>query len=234
MSNLLEYFDLYNNKLNWQIIPLRPGTKLPFTKGWNSSYDRDAMRSYFINDDDYNIGLKLGEIIDVEADDEHSNAQLTRLTNSTPHPHYKSTKSIHHLFQTPDPSLTRIVIHGMEFRGHKHQSVLPPSIVDGVKYQWIDTCGFVVPPLPESLLNLYHKHDKMMRTMYTDKWVMPWCAACFKQRRPIHRKRYELEIIAFKQLGQKWQCHKCRKIDVRPICRKIKSLGITNNSSSRR
>src|SRR4051812_44812658 len=113
----LSFFDYYTEKLNWQIIPVLPSSKIPFQPGWNRDYNREETRVYFAKYPECNLGLRLGGIIDVEADSPSANDNLNRLTRGRPHPMYKSEKSIHHLFKTPDESLTRIVIHGIEFRG---------------------------------------------------------------------------------------------------------------------
>lgn len=214
----LEHFDNYR-KLGWELIPLKRDTKIPILKGWTKKYDHEQMRDHFINDN-YNLGLFLGRIIDLEADDETANRRLSRLAAIVPHPCYKSAKSVHHLFQTPDKKLTRVVIDGIEFRGKNHQSVLPPSTVNGTEYTWISTAGFCIPPLPVSLFNIYRHYAKLK--FKTRNWVQPWCGVCGDLSRPIHCKRYQLELAVFKNSGRKWTCHKCRKTDIRSACRKIK------------
>lgn len=217
---IINYFDYYTNKLGWQVIPISPNSKSPFSKNWNKDYDQEKCRQLLEENPDSNLGLLLGNIIDLEADSEKANILLSNLTKKTDHPQYKSQKSIHHLFLTPDPYLTRITIHGIEFRGKHHQSLLPPSKnSEGIIYEWISYGK--IPPLPDSLLNLYNKHKKMM--LATEDWAVPTCYICHKKSRPINKKRFILEKKAFYERGLYWQCHKCREVDIRNQCREIRS-----------
>lgn len=147
-----ELLDLYINYYKWDLVPIKMGTKFPFMKDWNNkSYTNNLVFS-----NNYNIGLLLGKIIDVEADSEEANNYLDRLTIGVKHPIYKSKKSKHHLFLCHDPKLTRFVDRNIEFRGKKHQSILPPSIVYGIEYSWIEF-GMKIPEIPKSLLKFYWK-----------------------------------------------------------------------------
>jgi hypothetical protein len=223
MNSTVEYFDFYTS-IGWEVVPLMPGRKLPIFKGWNKEYDSASARDMVVNGK-CNIGLRLGNIVDLEADDEHANAYLHNLASSTNHPKYQSSKSVHHLFLSPWPNLTRVVIRGIEFRGGLHQSALPPSVVDGVEYKWIDAAGFDLPQVPESIINIYNSYyARLYAPARNNRWVEPWCSICKNQSRPIHKKRYNLELLAFDKMGDKWQCHKCRKIDLRKECRRIKLL----------
>jgi len=212
---LLSFFDEYTS-LGWEIIPIIPKSKIPFMKGWNVDYNKDYIRKYLSSHTEFNIGLRLGSVIDVEADTPQANKLLESLIpNDYEHPQYRSQKSVHHLFLTPSKSLTKVIIHGIEFRGHNHQSLLPPSITSGGEYTWIDNAQFSVPPLPDSLVKLYNRYTKK------SDLKEPICNTCGKKSRPIHNKRYAKELLAFKSIGERWNCHKCRKSDVRAICRKI-------------
>lgn len=221
---------MYTEVLQWQVIPLLPKSKIPFMKEWNKSYDQAKIKKY-VSENKCNIGLRLGNVIDVEADTERANNLLNRLVRDYPHPMYKSQKSIHHLFINPDIELTRITIHGIEFRGNLHQSVLPPSInQNNIQYTWLEDSKFPVPPLPEPLLNLYNKHRKMMLKSRLKNMVQPECSKCKKESRPVHPSRYKLEVKAFASMNEKWLCHQCRKViekDIRGVCRKIRRSGIS-------
>lgn len=217
MSVVLDYFDIYINH-GWKIIPIRPRSKAPYFKSWNADYDKYRTREFIEEHPDCNLGLLLGEIVDLEADDKSANARLNRKIRDYPHPKYKSEKSVHHLFLTPDPELTRVVIKGIEYRGSMHQSVLPASVnKNGVKYSWLTT-NLVVPPMPVSLVDYYNQQTKIRHSHYAK------CYQCEKDE-PIHRKRHKEELEAFRQLGMRWECHKCRKVDVRDLCRKIRRGG---------
>jgi hypothetical protein len=229
MSRILTAFDVYTQKLNWEVIPVLPNSKAPLMKGWNKHYDLDQVRKYLEENPDSNIGLRLGSVIDVEADTDYANTLLNEKVKDYPHPMYQSEKSIHHLFLTPDNELTRFVIHGMEFRGKLHQSLLPPSVnSNGVYYTWCENSSFPIPPLPDSLVNLYNKHMKMAKAVKSGNLVKPLCYSCGKSTFHVHKTRYKLECLVFGDLGQKWQCQRCRDNKIRKLCRKIKRSRLTN------
>ncbi len=231
MDKLLNFFDKYDS-YGWEIIPILPKSKIPFMKGWTLGYDKVRIRKYLELNPDSNIGLRLGNVIDVEADTKEANRLLDGLIpKDYAHPRYCSHKSVHHLFQTPSDSLTKMVVHGIEFRGHRHQSLLPPSqTVPGVEYTWIDD-SLPIPPLPDPLLKLYNKYAKIAAK--DGNWVVPVCCKCNRKSRPIHRSRYNKELIAFKTINKRWSCHKCRE-DIRTICSKIKSPRLSKGSSRRK
>lgn len=67
------------------------------------------------------------------------------------------------------------------------------------------------------------------------EFVTPSCSGC-QGGRPIHPKRFLLELQAFTDLGIKWLCHKCRRkagIDVRPACRRLKKQKEWRRASSK-
>lgn len=218
----MNWYDFYTS-IGWKIVPLRPKSKIPLLKEWNKDYNSAATKTYFL-DDKYNLGLLLGEVVDIEADNPFANALLDNLVKDIDHPIYKSRKSTHHLFTCPF-KFTRKVINGIEFRGFKHQSVLPPSIVGIIEYKWISTNNFIIPSLPKPLVELYRQHDKSCKSKY---WITPTCGICGRKSRPIHRKRFDLELKTFKTLNKKWICHGCRDVDIREMCRKMKSSGLIN------
>lgn len=214
---IIDHFTLYR-MLGWEIIPLRPRSKIPLNKRWNREYDPESIEEQLLNKRNLNIGIRLGKIVDVEADNIFSNNFLTKLVHGCPHPQYKSKKSVHHLFLSPDKRLTRTTIKGIEFRGYKHQSALPPSLVGPTRYSWVNQAGFAIPPMPTPLLRFYRKHRRIPSSQLTQ----PLCHICENKSRPMHIKRHTLEVFAFKTLNMRWMCHKCRKIDIRPICRELK------------
>jgi hypothetical protein len=170
-----------------------------------------------------NLGLLLGNIIDVEGDSPEANEKVLGLIGDYPHPSYQSTKSIHHLFLTPDPSLRRVVYQDIEFRGFGHQSVLPPSIVNGVQYRWMKDFKFPVPVMPDKLLAFYKKITaKAKKSDIKPGHMKLPCSVC-KNTKYIHKKRFELELEAFKEWELQWQCQSCREFDLRGICRRIRA-----------
>jgi Bifunctional DNA primase/polymerase, N-terminal len=218
MASLIEHFDvLVKNGL--QIIPLHEGGKNPIFPKWQTSYNHSYSRSYVEQHPNCNLGLKLGTILDVEGDSAHANRTVLSLIGDYPHPSYSSRKSIHHLFLNPFLDLTRIVHQDIEFRGSKHQSVLPPSTVTDANYKWL-TIDFPIPPLPDRLLSfLLQIRRKKNNDIKPGHMKLP-CGMC-RNMCYLHKRRFNLELNAFKSMGMPWTCRKCREIDVRPMCRKL-------------
>jgi hypothetical protein len=123
---ILAHFDALT-KRGLKIIPLRENSKVPLCKAWNSDWDREVVRDKICQFPDANLGILLGDVVDVEGDSEDANRTILDLIGDYPHPCYFSTKSIHHLFLNPDPNLAHFRFKEIEFRGHGHQSVIPPS-----------------------------------------------------------------------------------------------------------
>lgn len=215
--NILAWYDVYISK-GFQIIPLHPVKKSPILKKWNINWNEDYMRNIFCKIPKSNMGFLLGNIMDVEGDTIAANKRLMKITRNCPHPMYSSSKSIHHLFLNPNPSLTIAKFKGIEFRGKSHQSVLPPSYhKNGERYSWLPESRFPIPKMPESVLTLL----KITQSKEKPGSKAVFCFCC-DIKYTLHGKRLALEIEAFKVLKQKWQCRKCRKIDVRPLCREIR------------
>ncbi len=152
----LDSLKVYTAHLGWNVIPVNENSKCPVGKNWNEHvWTTDNLIDILIKRPNINIGLLLGDIIDVEADTPGANAMLDRIIGDYPHPIYQSTKSKHHLFLNPDKNLTRFTTQHIEFRGLKHHSVLPPSKINGVQYKWL-TSG-PIPEMPKSLKLFYLK-----------------------------------------------------------------------------
>lgn len=230
MPDMLRYFDGYV-KFGLKPIAMYLHTKIPIGKGWTDNWSIDRWRHYFDSKETrYNMGLLLGNVIDVEADSDESNKLLNSLLGNVPHPIYTSVRSVHHLFLTPDPKLTKITPLGIEFRSNGHCSALPPSMhKSGVKYQFLKSSELVLNPLPDDLLNFYweHKQQKNNITSKSHKAVIKpghkrtICNVCGKKTF-IHEKRLILEVKAFAQYYLPWMCQACREIDIRNDCRKIR------------
>jgi len=223
---MLNCFESYTD-LGLQVIPLYPKTKVPIGVEWNSDWDKERFKTIFKKNQNANMGIILGDVVDVEGDNEESNEFLANLIGNYPHPVYKGSKSFHHLFLNPDPSLTRITVGKIEFRGHKHQSVIPPSIhPDGTPYVWIAQV-FPIPVMPQTLLKFYQEIPKpkeiivQVRRKFPRDYIKIWCSNCGKKI-SIHKKRLKLEKEAFASLGRIWSCQKCRNVDLRAICKQLK------------
>lgn len=230
MSNatILEHFDALT-KHGVKVIPLRENSKAPMYKGWNRDWDKKLCRERIQRFPDANIGILLGDIIDVEGDSQEANRKIIDLIGDYPHPTYHSNRSTHHLFQTPDPKLKLLKVGQMEFRGHGHQSVLPPSQCAGVQYKWLKKFRFPIPEMPKSLFIFYETNKKGVkhRKLVKPGHMQVWCGEC-REKCYLHKKRFKLELEAFKMMDLRWQCWNCRTVDLRPACRMIRN-GISSD-----
>jgi hypothetical protein len=228
--NTLSFFDLYVN-LGLMPIAVFPNTKKPVSAGWNQNWSVQRWRPYF-EQKNFNMGILLGDIVDVEGDTEEANDLLERMIDGAPCPRFRSSKSIHHLFLNPDPTLTRCVFNGIEFRGRLHQSVVPPSHHEnGTVYNWLIGSTFPIPKMPEELFNFYKKNkkensvvvqqQKNKRKRIKDDFTRTKCNSC-KGKFYIHKKRLVLEVQAFRTKNLLWMCRKCREFDLRKMCKDLR------------
>jgi hypothetical protein len=229
--HIIEHFDALT-KLGLKIIPLRVNSKAPICRNWQRKWDREEARSYFERNDNLNMGILLGNVIDIEGDSPSANGLIDALVKDKPHPVYCSSKSKHHLFLNPDPNLTIFKYRQIEFRGWRHQSVIPPSRhYDGTIYQWHKDFFFPIPEMPPRLLQFFEKARNIDKIKHGH--IKAYCSIC-KRKRFLHRKRWNLELIGFQELGFKWSCHDCREFDMRAIVRKIRKRdGIYNGNRER-
>ena len=227
---MLKYFDGYVN-CGFKPIAMFLKTKKPVSERWIENWSVDKWRNYFAGEEQkYNMGILLGDIVDVEADSEDSNEFLNKLVGNVPHPAYQSSRSTHHLFLNPDSNLTFCTFHGIEFRGNRVCSVLPPSIHEtGIRYKFLKESTFTLSAMPKDLLNFYfqNKPKKVATKFRPNKPLLKpdhektICKVC-KMQTFIHRKRLILEVKVFAKHNLPWMCHSCRKIDVREECRDMR------------
>lgn len=220
MTTIIQHFDVLTRK-GLRIIPLRENSKIPVSKGWSSKWSLSESRSVLASNPNSNIGLLLGEIVDVEGDSVEANKKLWDLIGDYPHPCYNSNRSCHHLFVSPDPYLRHFEIDCLEFRGHGHQSVLPPSTLDGTDYAWHQRFTFPIPPMPSRLLDFYRSYRPKKFSLKAGH-IKVRCVVC-SDSCFIHGKRHVLEMKVFRLLGRKWSCQSCRGIDLRPACRLVRA-----------
>lgn len=233
MANMLKYFDGYV-KFGFKPIAIYKNAKCPIGRDWNKNWSISQWRPFFEDpSEEFNMGILLGDIIDVEGDTLEANLLLNKLIGDTPHPKFSSSKSTHHLFATPDPNLTRFAFNGLEFRGKNHQSVVPPSKHnDGASYRWLQDSKFTILPMPSALLEYFHQNRKSRGNPRVQNNVKPKnkqghvktkCKACLESFY-IHKKRLILEVRAFQEHKLPWMCRGCRKIDVREECRFLRNI----------
>lgn len=224
--NNSKVFSYYFN-LGYQVIPIHYQTKVPIFKSWNKNYDSAKLEEFVAKSTvPLNFGILLGEIVDIEGDCEKSNREIDELLVEIPHPVFQSRKSKHHLFRSRVKNLTRIVKNGIEFRGYKHQSIIPPSCHEnGTKYEWItDVFKFEeIPFLPTNIHNYLNTLINQDKPQVNKKELKPHhlsvsCASCL-YKFYLHQVRFEKELRAFKNTGSRWLCRKCRPTDLRDTIR---------------
>lgn len=227
---LINFFDKYVS-LQLKPIAVFKGSKRPICQGWNEDWSAERWRGYF-RDEEYNIGILLGDVVDVEGDTEEANDLLERMIDGVSCPRFRSSRSVHYLFKNPLPELTRKVFDGIEFRAHRHQSVVPPSThLDGTSYAWIEGSRFPVPPMPEELLQFYKRNSACelseepkpphRKRRIGREFTKTHCNRCLKIF-VMNKRRLILEVQAFRTFGTTWKCRSCREHDVRDVCRRLK------------
>lgn len=223
-----EAFDFYLS-LGYKPIPARPRSKEPILK-WGGRYRAHKARSVLCRWPNANIAVILGgpggdSILDCEGDTRDANDLINDLCRGCEHPTFQSSKSTHHIFKNPDPHLTVLKHAGVEFRGSRHISVVPPSThPTGVPYKWLTDPTMPAPEMPRPLAEWYWDRRPRGWGKKKDGKSSPWCDLC-GHKHDVDSKRFKLELQAFAKHGQPWRCHGCREIDVRNICRFIKRHG---------
>jgi hypothetical protein len=232
MKNLVGFFDEYV-QCGLQPIAIYKGDKCPIGKLWNQNWSVQRWRTMFEQSNDLNMGILLGNIVDVEGDTDKANENLSDMIGDLSHPMFKSSKSIHHIFLNPDENLTRKVMNGIEFRAYTHQSVVPPSIHNsGNKYEWMSDYKLPIPQMPRVLYEYYISNLKPNSNSKSKKIVCgkrklkqghikTTCKIC-NQSFFIHKKRLILEVRSFQKMNLPWMCHGCREISVKEMCREIR------------
>lgn len=223
--NSIQTFDFYTN-LGFKVIPLYYATKIPIFKSWNKFHNKKTLREFLItNPAEFNFGILLGEIIDVEGDSEEANDFLDRIFKEVPHPIYVSSKSKHHIFRNKNNKITRTSYKNIEYRAYMHQSVIPPSTHEnGTKYEWITKILPVheIPYLPSNLECQLRKCTFKKANQLKPDHTEIFCNDC-KSKFYIHKNRLKLEMQVLRELKMKWSCNKCRTIDLRELVRLARS-----------
>jgi hypothetical protein len=149
-----------------RFVILYPDSKAPVGKDWpDHTVDEVELQRRLTNNPKANVGVMLGPnsgVIDVECDSPEAEEVFVKLFGEGIRtPGWKSKRGSHRLFAWDDrlANLAGVLKHqGLEFRlgtGDAHQSVIPPSTVDGVKREWTLSLKDCDPaPLPESVIQL--------------------------------------------------------------------------------
>jgi hypothetical protein len=231
MNGYLEFFDEYVFK-GLMPIAVFTGTKQPAEKAWNKNWCSGHWRKFFLKDG-YEMGFLWNNgMIDVETDNEESNQFLNKLIGNVDRPIYKSHRSYHNIFLTPNKELTKVNLYGkkgekIEIFGRRTFSMAPPSrhTEQGVYYKFINDF-WPPPPCPNGIKALYFQQKKIV-LKEKDK-TLTNCQDC-KKSVCVHKSRLSLEMKVFLSKGLGWKCISCRKnysIDVkkeRRVLRRAKS-----------
>jgi len=214
--------------LGYRPILLQPKSKKPIFKNWNVNYTQRKYWNILQHDANFNIGLLLGDVIDIEGDNPQANNFLNNLFKNIPHPIYKSFKSTHHIFRNYQHSnITRFHLKGIEIRAYTHQSVVPPSShqEDSFKYTWLTDLPSIyeIPFFSKELENRIRKFCDETFCLTKKNHLKIWCVEC-KKVCFGHQRRIKKEIEVFKMDGKKWTCHSCRPESIRDKVRKLGSL----------
>ena len=165
VDNRVSAAEKYIVGLGWSLVLVHGygnSAKKPVFVGWpdlrpNPEWFEVALQQW----GDAGLGVNLGAsgLIDLEGDSEEGEAVLDDLCQDVEFPFYQSRRSKHRIFQS-SPDVTHLDLKSLkiEFRAGRHQSILPPSIMDGVQYKWIvSPFDTPPPPLPARVLEFYHQ-----------------------------------------------------------------------------
>lgn len=161
----------YIEECNWWLTIIRGignKPKAPIFDGWPDYRPSiEVVETYLSQHWDAGIGINLGgsKIIDVEADSDEGEAFLNDLCRGHDFPCWQSRRGKHRLFLLEEgDQFFKDDTTKIEFRTGRHQSVLPPSVINGVGYRWInDPFTVPVPSMPEGLRQFYEER-RLKRT----------------------------------------------------------------------
>ena len=144
----------------YHVCLIKPNDKKPIGNEWqNRRYAVDELRRRFDANPALNVGIVLGEVIDVECDSPEAEQALLRWFDGV-EPQtisWQSARGKHRLFLNDArfASLGAVVkVEGVEVRlgGSKGaQSLLPPSVTDEFTREWINGPETPIADLPESV-----------------------------------------------------------------------------------
>jgi hypothetical protein len=176
----------YVEELGWWLTLVRGSgdkPKAPLISGWpDFRPSATNVRTLLEHNWDAGIGINLGGsgLIDVEADTLEGEQILDDLCRGHDFPCWQARRGKHRLFLAGEgDEFTKDSNLAIEFRTGRHQSVLPPSIIEGTTYSWVVNPFVVpVPPLPDELRNFYEER----RPKRTGRTVFPKRVAGFEFR----------------------------------------------------
>jgi len=158
----------YIEKLNWWLVPVHgfgEKAKSPLFGAWpDFQPGPEHLEATFEFNADAGLGVNLGAsgLIDLESDTPEGEKVLVDLCRGVECPQYQSRRSVHRLFQGhAEVEFLKVAGLDIEFRTGRHQSVIPPSIIGGVQYQWlVSPFDCPPPPITERILDYYMQQRK--------------------------------------------------------------------------
>ena len=140
------------------------GQKRPIGEAWqNHTQTLEQVTERLARDPTLNVGILLGPasgVVDVECDSDAATTRYHELFGEISTPSWQSTRGVHHLFQW-DERLSglgsKVEYEGVKFRlgadEKAAQSICPPSVVDGIKREWIiPPDKYAVAALPAAVI----------------------------------------------------------------------------------
>ncbi len=144
----------------WRVFPLIPGAKVPaVARGFLAATDDPAqIERWWAGCPAANIGLSIPSgIFVLDEDDREADARLSALDVHLPATVEVATPRGRHLYYSVSEEVRPGVgiVKGVDVRGVGSYVVVPPSVVEGKQYRWINPLDRDrIAPAPEELLNL--------------------------------------------------------------------------------
>ena len=122
-----------------KILPLQPGGKRPLLHGGlkGASSDPGLIDSWWNQWPDANIGMVLEDLLVID-NDNPKHGGTTEATDPLRAPTVKTPSGgTHHYYIAPQGFRKRIGVKGIDFLTGESYVLMPPSIISGVRYRWI-------------------------------------------------------------------------------------------------
>lgn len=223
-------------------IPIHEADKKPLIKNWVDGWNYSRVMKIISHHPFCNLGIGLGNIIDIEADSIVGNNILSGLFKKVPTLSFTSSRSRHYIFINPGFQFNKKDLGGIEIRAYRHLTVIPPSIhISGERYKWTDNGSASINILPDKLYRffesasgeqLFFNKNRRYSLEELEDLNLPYNYDLKRKHRKVqcpscgqicyyHKKRLAKERLAFQRVNRVWVCKECREIDVRPLCKQL-------------
>lgn len=150
-------------RAGFAVVPLKPGTKKPYTRHGkdDATTDVEQVRRWWDENPDLNIGLRPAEdhfVIDVDSVEGHgvdgfaTLAELESELGSLPEnaPRAQTAKGGQHVWLSADATeFYNTLGPGVDVKSHSGYVVAPPSVIDDARYRWITKPTDELPAAPQ-------------------------------------------------------------------------------------